>query len=61
MEADGYRRDPCHHTIFTCRFIVMDVITDVALLGLHSGKSTIVHNCLRWVLHIMNIEESKTV
>ena len=61
MEEDGYRRDPCHHTIFTCRFIVMVVITDAALLGLHSEKSVIVYNCLRWVLHIMNMEEGKTM
>jgi len=46
MEADKYGRDPHNHKICTCQFVVMVIITDAGLLGLHVEKSVTIHNYL---------------
>ena len=47
-------------TIWICRLVVIVAISGAGLLGLHAGKSIIIHSCSRWVAsHVMNVKEYK--
>ena len=47
MEGDGYMRDLRNRMICAYRVVITTAISGVGLLGLHSEKSTVVHNWLR--------------
>ena len=56
-EGGWYERDFSNRMICMCRFVVMAIIIDAALLRLHAENLALIHNYPAWrALHIMNVE-----